>query len=68
MKRFSQKIIERAKRAYPKVFSFKGYLTYTQFCEIERYCDINFYKLVGQNFRYTVRYKAEREDKECQDL
>ena len=61
MKSLSQNIIEHANRLYPKALSYKGYLTDTQFCEIEKQCDIDFYKLVGQDIRYTIRYKAESE-------
>ena len=64
MKSISQNIIEHAKRLYPKALSYKGYLTDAQFCEIEKECDIDFYKLVGQNLRYTIRYKAESEPQE----
>lgn len=63
MKSVSQNIIEHARRIYPKALSYKGRLTYSQICEIEKQCDIDFYKLVGQDIRYTIRYKAESEDK-----
>ena len=53
----SQNIIEHAKRIYPKTVSYKGKLTDEQFLEIEKECDIDFYKLVGQECRYTIRYK-----------
>ena len=56
MKSLSQTIIEHAKRLYPKALSYKGRLTNEQFCEIEKECDIGFYKLVGQECRYTIRY------------
>ena len=57
MSSFSQNIIEHAKRIYPKTVSYKGNLTDEQFLEIEKECDIDFYKLVGQEIRYTIRYK-----------
>ena len=63
MKSLSQNIIEHAKRLYPKALSYKGQLTNKQFCEIEKECDIDFYKLGSQDTRYTIRYKAESEDK-----
>ncbi len=62
MKSLSQNIIEHAKRIYPKSVSYKGQLTDKQFCEIEKECDIDFYKLVGQDIRYTIRYKTESEE------
>lgn len=60
--KLSQNIIEHARRLYPKALSYKGQLTNEQFCEIEKECDIDFYKLVSQDIRYTIRYKAETED------
>ena len=57
----SQNIIEHAKRIYPKAVSYKGRFTDKQFYEIEKECDIDFFKLVGQDMRYTIRYKAESE-------
>ena len=64
MKSLNQNIIEHARRIYPKSVSYKGQLTDKQFCEIEKECDIDFYKLVGQVIRYTIRYKAEGEVEE----
>ena len=61
MKSLSQNIIEHAKRLYPKALSYKGNLTDVQFYEIEKQCDIDFYKLASQDIRYTIRYKAESE-------
>lgn len=61
MKSLSQNIIEHAKRSYPKALSYKGRLTDAQFCEIEKQCDIDFYKLVSQDIRYKIRYKADKE-------
>lgn len=61
MKSLSQNIIEHAKRVYPKAVSHTGRLTDKQFCEIEKECDIDFFKLVSQDIRYTIRYKAESE-------
>ena len=58
----SQNIIEHAKRIYPKTVSYKGKLTDEQFLEIEKECDIDFYKLVGQECRYTIRYKEKRNE------
>lgn len=58
MKSLSQNIIEHARRIYPKAVSYVGQLTDKQFCKIEKECDIDFYKLVGQNIRYTIRYKG----------
>lgn len=63
MKSLSQNIIEHARRIYPKSVSYKGRLTDEQFYEIEKECDVDFYKLVGQDIRYTIRYKAEGSDK-----
>ena len=63
MDKLSQNIIEHAKSLYPKALSYKGRLTDNQFSEIEKECDIDFYKLVGQNIRYTIRYR----DTELQD-
>ena len=57
----SQNIIEHAKRIYPKAVSYKGKLTEKEFLEIEKECDIDFYKLVSQDIRYTIRYKVEQE-------
>ena len=57
MRSLSKNIIEHAKRIYPKAVSYKGRLTQEQFIEIEKECDIDFYKLVGQECRYTIRYK-----------
>jgi len=62
MRSLSQNIIEHAKRIYPKSVSYKGQLTDNQFCEIEKECDIDFYKLVGQDIRYIIRYKKESTD------
>lgn len=62
MKSLSQNIIEHARLIYPKAVSHVGQLTDKQFCEIEKECDIDFYKLVGQDIRYTFRYKAESEE------
>lgn len=64
MKSLSQSIIEHARRLYPKELSYKGQLTDNQFCEIVKECDIDFYKLVSQDIRYTIRYRGESEDKE----
>lgn len=58
MKSLSQNIVEHAKRIFPKAVSYKGQLTDKQFCEIEKYCDIDFYKLVGHDIRYTIRYRG----------
>ena len=65
MDKLSQNIIEHAKRLKPKALSYKGRLTDKQFCEIEKECDIDFYKLVGQDIRYTIRYKAGSEDQDA---
>lgn len=62
MRSLSQNIIEHARRIYPKAVSHVGQLTDRQFYEIEKECDIDFYKLVGQDMRYTIRYKAESEE------
>ena len=62
MDKLSQNIIEHAKRLKPRAISYKGRLTDKQFYEIEKECDIDFYKLVSQDFRYTIRYKAESEN------
>lgn len=62
--KLSQNIIEHARRVYPKSVSHTGQLTNEQFCEIEKECDINFYKLGRQDTRYTIRYKAEGGDEE----
>ena len=59
----SQNIIEHAKRIFPKSVSYRGQLTDKQFCEIEKQCDIDFYTLISQDIKYTIRYKAESEDK-----
>ncbi len=56
--KLSQNIIKRARGLYPKALSYKGQLTNEQFCEIEKECDIDFYKLVGQGIRFTIRYKG----------
>lgn len=61
MKSLSQNIIEHARRIYPKAVIHTGQLTDKQFYEIEKECDIDFYKLVGQDIRYTIRYKKESE-------
>ncbi len=66
MKSLSQNIIEHAKRLYPKALSYKGCLTDAQFCEIEKQCDIDFCKLVSQDIRYTIRYKADIEPQESE--
>lgn len=58
MKSLSQNIIEHAKRIYPKAVSHTGRLTDKQFYEIEKECDIDFYKLVSQEIRYTIRYRG----------
>jgi hypothetical protein len=58
MKSLSQNIIEHAKRIYPKAVSHTGQLTDKQFYEIEKKCDIDFYKLASQEFRYTIRYRG----------
>lgn len=60
--KLSQNIIKRARRLYPKALSYKGQLTNEQFCEIEKECDIDFYKLVGQDIGFTIRYKGGRKD------
>ena len=57
MRSLSQNIIEHARRLHPKALIYKGRLTDTQFYEIEKQCDIDFYKLAGQDIRYTIRYK-----------
>ena len=62
MRSLSQNIIEHARRLYPKSVSYRGKLTDKQFYEIEKECDIDFYKLVGQDIRYTIRYKSESEE------
>ena len=62
MKSLSQNIIEHARRLYPKALSYKGQLTDKQFYEIEKECEIDFYKLVSQDIRYTIRYKGESEE------
>ena len=62
MKSLSQNIIEHARRLYPKALIYKGRLSDEQFCEIEKECDIDFYKLVSQDIRYTIRYKGESEE------
>lgn len=64
MESLSQDIIEHAKRIYPKSVSHVGRLTDKQFYEIEKECDIDFYKLIDQDIIYTIRYKGEWEDKE----
>ena len=61
MRSLSQNIIEHARRIYPKAVSHTGRLTDKQYYEIEKECDIDFYKLAGQDIRYTSRYKAESE-------
>ncbi len=58
--KLSQNIIEHARRIYPKSVSHVGRLTDKQFYEIEKECDIDFYKLVSQDIRYTIRYKADK--------
>lgn len=58
MKSLSQNIIEHAKKIYPKAVSHTGRLTDKQFYEIEKECDIDFYKLVSQENRYTIRYRG----------
>ena len=58
MDKLSQNIIEHAKRLKPKSLIYKGLLTDKQFYEIERECDIDFYKLVSQDIRYTIRYRG----------
>lgn len=58
MSKLSQNIIEHAKRLYPKALSYKGRLTDEQFYEIEKECNIDFYKLVNQEIRYTIRYRG----------
>lgn len=63
MKSLIQNIIEHARRVCPKSVSYIGQLTDKQFYEIEKECDIDFYKLVSQDIRYTIRYKAESEGK-----
>jgi len=60
MDKLSQNIIEHAKRLKPKALSYKGRLTDEQFYEIEKECNINFYKLVSQEIRYTIRYRGEQ--------
>ena len=62
--KLSQNIIKRARRLYPKALSYKGQLTNEQFCEIEKECDIDFYKLVGQDIGFTIRYKGGEEGHE----
>lgn len=59
----SQYIIEQARRVYPESVSHTGQLTNEQFCEIEKKCDISFYKLGSQDTRYTIRYKGGGNDK-----
>lgn len=61
--RLSKNIIEHARRVFPRTVSYKGRLTDKQYFEIEKECDIDFYKLVSQDIRYTIRYKGESEDK-----
>lgn len=60
MDKLSQNIIEHAKRLKPKALSYKGRLTDKQFYEIEKECNIDFYKLVSQEIRYTIRYRGEQ--------
>lgn len=67
MKSLSKNIIEHAKRLYPKALSYKGQLTDKQFCEIEKECDIDFYKLVSQDIRYTIRYRSNKEQTDGND-
>ncbi len=55
----SQNIIEHARKMSPKAISYKGQLTDKQFLEIEKECDIDFYKLAGQEIRYTIRCRCE---------
>ena len=62
MRSLSQNIIEHARRIYPKAVSHTGRLTDKQYYEIEKECDIDFYKLASQDIRYTIRYKAESEE------
>lgn len=59
--KLSQNIIEHSRRMAPKAISYKGQLTDKQFFEIEKECDIDFYKLAGQEVRYTIRYKGKNE-------
>lgn len=58
MDKLSRNIIEHAKRLKPKALSYNGLLTDKQFYEIERECDVDFYKLAGQKVRYTIRYRG----------
>lgn len=60
--KLSQNIIEHARRLYPKALIYKGKLTDKQYFEIEKECDIDFFKLVSQDIRYTIRAKGESED------
>ena len=59
--KLSQNIKKKKKRLYPKAVIYTGRLTDKQYYEIEKECDIDFYKLVGQDIRYAIRYKAETE-------
>lgn len=61
MNELSQHIIEHVKRSYPKALSYKGRLTNEQFCEIEKECDIDFYKLVNQEIRYTIQWRGDQD-------
>ena len=35
----------------------KGNLQIINFVKLKKECDIDFYKLIGQDIRYTIRYK-----------
>ena len=52
MRSLSQNIIEHARRLHPKALIYKGRLTDTQFYEIEKQCDIDFYKLATSRLGY----------------
>ena len=56
--KLSQNIIEHARRLYPEALGYKGQLTNEQFCEIEKECDIDFYKFGRQDPIYKIRYKG----------
>lgn len=58
--KLSQNIIEHARRLYPEAIGYKGQLTNEQFCEIEKECDIDFYKFGRQDTIYKIRYKGGR--------
>ena len=60
--KISQNLINHARTIYPDTLTYKGQLTNEQFCEIEKECDVDFYKLVGQDIRYTIRYKGGGEE------